>query len=176
MYRRRAACALLIAGGLFAQEIHLKTRTMQTGATRALERPGAHRIIQFDHSPGVEDLDALLAAGVKIVGAVPDNGVAVTMPPEGVAPQAGVRWSGGFDPDDKLSPALGSVEPIAAIVEFHPDVSPDEQDSVAGSEGVTLSRPPALLANHAIVNASTEELRSLAAHDGSPTSSRRMRD
>lgn len=167
----------MIAWAVSAQELHLKTRTIRpdspvAGATLE-SRPGVHVIVQFDHFPSVEDLDALLADGNTVVSVVPDNAVVVTTQSGSVTARAGVRWIGAIDPLDKLSPQLdgprrprrGPNETVAAIVEFHQDVPPGVQDAVAAEEGMTLLRPAVLVANHAIVMASQHDLNALASHD-----------
>src|SRR4051794_9819484 len=80
----RAIAATLLAAAVFGQEIHLKTRDVYTGPpepgrvvaqVQARHLGPSHQIVQFDHPPGVEDLDALLAAGVRVIAAIPDNAV-----------------------------------------------------------------------------------------------------
>jgi len=136
---------VIACGQVFPQELHLKTRDVYTGPlrrgeSRAFPRrtiQAAHRIVQFDHSPGVEDIEALLAAGFQVVATIPDNALVVTGP-RTIPPQtAGVRWIGTLETQDKLSPELdltGST--VTAIVEFHADVDPPVQESIAGAENV----------------------------------------
>src|SRR5207245_1508590 len=81
------AVVLVLAGVAFGQDIHFKTRTMQPAervAKAAVSRADdptdntvKHRIIQFDHAPDVNELDALLQDGLQVVGALPDNAVVV---------------------------------------------------------------------------------------------------
>jgi hypothetical protein len=178
MYKRAATLALMIAGAVFAQELHLKTRTIRpdssvAGAAQTESRPGIHRIVQFDHFPSVEDLDALLADGNAVVSVIPDNAVVVTAQSGSVTARSGVRWIGAMDPVDKLSPELagsrrprfGADEMLTVIVEFHQDVAQEAQDAVAAAEGMTLLRPAVLVANHAIVTGSRRGLTAVAAHD-----------
>jgi Matrixin len=169
MNKGSGAVILMIAGAAFAQDIHLKTRTIRADeqsrpAPARQGRPG-HRIVQFDHSPGTEDLDALLNDGYPVVSVLPDNGVVVATRDGRVAARAGVRWTGPLDAADKMSPELAGGDPIAVIVEFHADVARALQDEVAGMEGVTLERVPVLAANHAIAETSMARLEALAAHD-----------
>ena len=138
-------------GAAFGQELHLKARNVYTGPpirgraetrVRVRRAETAHRIVQFDHLPGVDDLDALLEAGFRIVAAIPDNAVVVFAPPgTPVTPQiSGVRWLGELDAADKLSPALSQeANPIQAMVEFHADVEMGIQQSIAAAEGLTFA-------------------------------------
>src|SRR5665213_1723724 len=170
-----AAAFVSVYGSANAQQVHLKARTADTGvpasvdarATRVRGRDTGpvHRIVQFDHAPGVADLDALLEAGIRVIAAVPDNAVMVVAPSRSAVNVAGVRWVGELTPADKISPDLGQGDSIDAIVEFHADVNAAVQQSVAAVEGLTLLRPAMLLANHAIVIASLDKLKLLAEHD-----------
>ena len=110
--------SLLVAGLLVGQvtaagqEIHLKARAGNTPRdmgreSRAAKTGVAHQIVQFDHLPGVADLNALLAAGYKVIGAVPDNAVMVVGPTAVTVQAAGVSWIGQLQVRDKLSPSLG---------------------------------------------------------------------
>ncbi len=180
---RKAAILTVALGacsrGARAGHIHLTARTVDTGAVpadaraarvRSLDTGPVHEIVQFDHSPGVADLDALLAAGIRVVAAVPDNAVMVVAPNRTALKTAGVRWVGELTPADKISPDLEQPElakkdRIEAIIEFHPDVETRVQDAVAAVEGLTLLRPAVLLANHAIVSTSLARLKLLAEHD-----------
>ena len=107
MYKRAATLALTIAGAVFAQELHLKTRTIRldssaAAATQPESRPGIHLIVQFDHFPSVGDLDGLLTDGNTAVSVVPDNAVMVTTQTGSVTARSGVRWIWGriFRPGD----------------------------------------------------------------------------
>ncbi len=186
--------ALLAAGIVLehdtaqAQDIHLKTRDIYTaltspaapraGAGANRVRPGGdgpvHQIVQFDHPPGVEDLEALTAAGFKVIAAVPDNAVTVLAPNRILAQKAGAKWIEELGVDDKLSPNLvmkgqpagqNTDETTQVIVEFHPDVDATVQESIVAAEGLTPLRPAVLLPNHVIVSATFDKLLALAAHD-----------
>jgi len=161
----------LIAGIASAQEIHLKTRDIPAVSTpQASPRAtDTHQLIQFDHTPSVEDLDALLAAGATVVSVVPDNAVVVSSPGAVVQATTGIRTVIRIDATDKLSPTLtapGTVGPYTVIVEFHADVTVNQQNTVAQDEGVALVRPAVLSPNHAIaVGVALTDLQALAAHD-----------
>jgi hypothetical protein len=166
---------LAFAAGV-GQELHLKTRDVYTGPPPAgvaisqdrVRRPGpSHQIIQFDHPPGMEDLDALAAAGARAIAVIPDNAVSAIVPEDMPAIAAGVRWTGELQVYDKLSPALETADlsQIEAVVEFHADVGTDAQQAILDAESVTSLRPAALLPNHVLVSTPIDGLRALAAHD-----------
>ncbi len=156
---------MIISGSLFGQQIHLKTRSIPTIAGPPVTLSDNHQIVVFDHAPSVEDLDALLADGSKVVSVLPDNAVVVGSANGGITPRQGILWTGRLDPADKLSPSLVAADSLTVIVEFHSDVSPDRQDAIANEEGVELQRPMVLLTSHAITVASFAALQALAAHD-----------
>jgi hypothetical protein len=161
----------VLAQSMSAQEIHLKTRTLSTGPGARIPAPRprtagpVHQIIQFDHAPGVEDLESLAAAGARVVAMVPDNAVMVSLPRRVRTLAAGMRWRGELEPPDKLSPELPREGIAPVMIEFHADVTTDVQESIAESVGLVLLRPPSLLSNHAIANAAVAQQASLAAHD-----------
>ena len=103
------------------QELHLKARagttTLSIGReeARAAKSGVAHQIVQFDHLPGVADLNALLVAGYKVIAAVPDNAVMVVGPRAVTIKAAGVIWIGPLQVSDKLSPSLGMSAPSANL-------------------------------------------------------------
>ena len=171
-----------------AQDVHLKTRDIYTGLTssaapkadtrvdrvRASRVGPVHEIFQFDRAPGAEDLESLTLAGFKVIAMVPDNAVTVLAPNRLRARNPRAQWIGELGVDDKLSPDLvmaGQIvgqnadETTQVIVEFHADVNPTAQQSIAAAEGVTLLRPAVLLPNHAIVSTNLDKLLALASHD-----------
>src|SRR5579883_3646876 len=115
MLLRRAALTLLVAGTVFGQQIHLKTRNIDTSvstpapaarATHISSASKVHRIVQFDHAPAAEDLDRLVRAGAEVVSVVPDNAVVIALAAGRTLPRSSAAWIGELDPADKLSPAL----------------------------------------------------------------------
>src|SRR5580698_5058022 len=96
------AAAMILVGGLAsAQEIHLKARninTAETASLRPIRRANAaaalHQIVQFDHTPGVSDIEALMAAGYTVIGAVPDNALMVIARTDAASAPAGAKWTG----------------------------------------------------------------------------------
>jgi hypothetical protein len=194
--RWAGSLALMVGGALFAQDIHFKTRNFQpdpppgtdSGLNTAVLHPPAldpgeaaapvgstnttaiHKIILFDHQPGVEDLDALLRDGINALAALPDNALVVNAPGGLVPPRAGVRWVGSLPAADKISPqlvpgAFTEAGTVSALVEFHSDVTTGQQDTVAGAEGVALQRTAAMRGWHALMTASAAQLAALAEHD-----------
>ena len=172
MERHLRRCVLLIACACWGQDIHFKTRTLThqaaavDGVNNALEDTSAvHKILMYDHAPGPEEVTALLRDGVAVVAALPDNGLVVSAPGGKVRVREGIAWAGPMDPEDKLSPALVGDGAITALIEFHSDVTPGQQETVAGAEMVELRRTPYLQPRHGIVTADSATLRKLAAYD-----------
>ena len=162
---------LLLACTCWGQDLHFKTRTLtsQAGAlaiTDALEDTSAvHKILQYDHPPGPDDIAALIRDGATVVAALPDNAVMVSAPGGKLSAIEGLAWAGKMDPSDKMSPDLPRDGPINVLVEFHPDITPGQQDTIAGAEGLALKRFPYLQSQHAIVNTDLATLQKLAGYD-----------
>ena len=175
------AAAMIVAGGVAsAQEIHLKARNIDTTeaspvSARAIARPNRtrtnataplHQIIQFDHTPGVNDIAALMAAGYTVIGAVPDNALMVVAKGRTAAAPAGAKWTGELEPSDKISATLeNEAGTVSAVVEFHADVDAGSLQGIGTAAGVALEHPGALLANHMIASATIAQLRVLAERD-----------
>lgn len=171
-------CVLLLACACWGQDLHFKTRTLKTTADAVQngiiddalgDTSAVHKILQYDHPPGPEEIAALLRDGVAVVGALPDNAVIVSAPGGKVRVREGISWAGPLDPNDKLSPALppnGQIDgQILALIEFHPDVTPGQQDTVASAEGLELRRAPYIQSQHGVVSTDLATLRKLAAYD-----------
>ena len=176
------AAMILVGGVASAQEIHLKARNINTTDTssvsaRAVARPTrtvaktagpVHQIVQFDHIPGVSDIEALMAAGYTVIGAVPDNALMVVASGSGriAVPPAGAKWTGELEASDKISAALeNEAGVVSAVVEFHTDVDPGTFPAIGAAAGIALEHPAGLLANHMIASAKVAQLRVLAESD-----------
>ena len=175
---RLVAVAFVIVCCAQGQEIHLKTRTIPTASApgAATSQPAArqrlnarqtvHLIVEFDHPPGVQDLDALLQSGAQVIGALPDDAVMVSVRGGLNNPPAGVLWVGQLEARDKISPALANATfPLPVIVEFHADVNAVQQVALGSLLGVAFERPSGLLPQHVIVEATAANLTTLAAQD-----------
>ncbi len=131
-----------------------------------------HRIVEFDHPPGVEDLDALLVAGGQVTGVLPDNAVMISVAGQlGTLPE-GAIWSGPMVAEDKISPALGKGrmarlpgQTVLVVVEFHTDVAAVAQAALATSLGMTFLHPAGLMPKHAMVEASSADVARLSLED-----------
>lgn len=145
-----------------------------------------HRILQFGVPPTDDVVAALTAQGMAVVGAVPVNGLLVTIDVDqmqaGLAGPTdltsalndtllglGVRYVAPVDPSDKISPMISVAQASSAlpagtlpfggnfIVEFHTDVNADEIRSLILNQGVTLVEHPDLAANHLLVQFSSAD-------------------
>jgi hypothetical protein len=115
------AALVCAQGTVFGQALHLKAREASTRSilavsdssvraearVRSAQIGPVHQIVQFDHLPGVADLNALLSAGFKVIAAVPDNAVMVIGPSAVTVQAAGVISIVQLEVSDKLSPSLG---------------------------------------------------------------------
>ena len=83
--------------------------------------------------------------------------------------EAAARRIAELDPSDKLSPSLTHSGSVQAIIEFHPDITPAQQDAVLAAAETTGSRPAPLIASHVLVTATFSQLEILAADDSVAT-------
>lgn len=187
------AFGFVISSYALGQDIHLKTRiitpieltsdelaaTIAASGKNAMVRAArggsatVHQIVEFSHTPGVADLDALLAAGGEVTGVLPDNAVVIAVAGRlGRVPE-GAIWIGEMEARDKISPALGvnavlrsaagAVVPV--IVEFHSDVDTAHQNAVETALHLIFQRPEVLISKHVIVQATREVIEELAERD-----------
>ena len=179
---RLSALAFVIFSCAYGQAIHLKTRTISTVTApgTAMSQPASrqrinnrqfvHQIVEFNHPPGAADLDALLQAGAQVIAALPDDAVVVYVRGGLSNPPSNVVWVGQLEAQDKISPALAGAFTDAAttapvIVEFHADITADQQAAIAATLGIAFLRPATLIARHVIVQATPAILASLSAQD-----------
>ncbi len=182
--------ALLLAQSSVPQpSLRLKSRTIATATETArlqvaLPAQGrVHQMIQFGTAPTSDVVNALTAQGIVVVGAVPVNGLLITLdsdqlqaafPGQALADIAntlndsltamGVRYVSPVDPSDKISPVisanlLGDSLPFNGnfIVEFHADVNAGDIRALILNQGVTLMEHPDLAANHLMVHFTTAD-------------------
>jgi hypothetical protein len=132
--------ALLLAQQTVSRpSLRLKSRTIVTTTATAMDNARlvvalpaqgrVHEIIQFGSAPTSDVVDALNAQGIVVVGAVPVNGLLVTLDSDrlqaafpGQAPAdisntlsdsligLGVRYASTVDPSDKISPAISAAQ------------------------------------------------------------------
>ena len=182
--------ALLLAQSSVPQpSLRLKSRTIATSTDVArlqvvLPVQGrVHQIIQFGTAPTSDVVNALTAQGIVVVGAVPVNGLLITLdsdqlqaafPGQALSDVAntlsdsltamGVRFVSPVDPSDKISPAI-SADLVSDslpfngnfIIEFHADVNAGEIRALILNQGVTLMEHPDLAANHLMVHFTTAD-------------------
>jgi len=111
---------------------------------------------------------------------VPDQAVLVTAPDGFVAPKPAL-WSGALTGSGKWSPELDQMqtpeaaelikegddtpERRAVLVEFYPDVRPEQARQIAGQETVRVLEHADLLDHHLLVEATEAQLRRLTEWD-----------
>jgi hypothetical protein len=187
MFKRRTGPAVLATGFVivtcaFGQEIHLKRRTIATSSQAGTPQPDAnpnvrqaegvahtvHQIVEFSHPLGPADVEALMAAGARVTGILPDDAAMIAITGGLRTLPAGAIWVGAMDPKDKISPALQAGDTAApVIVEFHSDVDVAAQAALEASlfgttQSATFLRPAGLAPQHAIVLATVGDLAALA--------------
>lgn len=177
------AVGVVIVASAFGQEIHLKTRTFtpapQSSGDFPLARPSqgnrrtVHQIVEFDHPPGIADLDALTLAGAQVTGVIPDNAVVISVAGGLSTRPDGAIWIGQLEASDKISPVLranravssASASQAPVIIEFHSDVDATQQAALETSLGTAFLRPAGMIPRHVIVQATGADLAALSALD-----------
>ena len=180
----RAAGLVCLWGLLEAQAqapIRFKTRTMDPRAEAAVRREpparsgrASHLLVQFPRAPEAADLAGLSRAGIRVLRAVPDNGLVVAVPPgtdlaalvagEPAGLGQGVYWVGWLDSGDKLSPALDPAAPGYVVI-FHDDVDDDAARRLVTDAGFDLLGNPDLLPHQLLVTGPYERIGELAQWD-----------
>ena len=153
--------------------LHLKTRDITPAsypATEVLVSPAygpGHLLVQFSAEPTMEDLWELQRRGVRVVGSVPDGGIAVSSDQPFFLAGLPVEWAGPLLAQDKISPLLAQTAdgPAAVVVEFHPDVNRRRALQLLRGENVQILNHPDLLPNHVLVVATFDELTRIAGFD-----------
>jgi hypothetical protein len=119
--------------------------------------------------PRDEDLRELNRRGARVVGSAPDGGITISVDQPISLSGLPVDWAAPLMAQDKISPLLagdqGGADPVAVLVEFHPDVYLRRAYQLLSRESVQILRHPDLAANHVLVTAARASLPRIAAFD-----------
>ena len=150
--------------------IQLKSREftpypeIATGLNKLAEIPSKpkHMLVQFHSIPTREEQEALKAAGVELLDYVPHKAWFVSFSKDSAAQAlmaSSVRWIGGIEPADKISPALresgvghwavSSNGTLKLQVHFFKDVSLEKALQLLGTIG-TVEHGPGLLNDYVV--------------------------
>ena len=121
-----------------------------------------HILIQFEKAPTAEVVAQLKARGVSVLADVPENGLLVSLDRRVMVRDLGIRFAAPIDPEDKMSPIAATGY---SIVEFHPDVDPNDARQMVLNAAIELRENPDLHPGHLLVRAGIENLARLAKHD-----------
>jgi hypothetical protein len=154
------------------EEIRLKVRTLRADAARPgargprkSMRPGRlHYLVRFARPPGAETLNKLVGRGATLAGAV--SGTAVMIAAHDDLDLRGLHAvvAGELEERDKISPNI-EESGAAFIVEFHPDVDPDDAAGILDASGVQRLSHDGLLPNQLLVAGSPAQVAPLARWD-----------
>ena len=146
-----------VVAGLVAETIHLKTRDFNPPddpreylAAPLLRRQWgrSHYLIQFTQGVDAKNLLAIRERGALVTGYLPNSTVMVAAGDDLTLDGLDVRWAGRLAASDKISPALkavvNSTGRIVVVIEFHPDVSPDEARAMAWEQNLLVIEHPDL--------------------------------
>jgi matrixin/glucodextranase-like protein len=152
--------------------VHLKARTVHTSTGRVMGGPdplslsgrATHLLLQFPYAPGARDLAELARRDIRVLRAVPDNGLMVAVPHGVDLTGLGLRWAGWMEGSDKLSPALDETAP-AYVVVFHDDVNEETTRRLVADAGLDQLDHQDLLPHQLLIAGPYEKVAQLAGWD-----------
>ncbi|MEN6605356.1 MAG: matrixin family metalloprotease [Bryobacteraceae bacterium] len=130
-----------------------------------------HLILQFREAPGSIDKQELTRRGIRILGAVPESALMVSVPDEVSVEDLDLRWAGALPPESKVSPDIPVAASLAAgrpghyVVELHADVDAREADELVTERGLEMLNHPDLLPNQRLVRGSADQILRLVEWD-----------
>jgi hypothetical protein len=161
--------ALLPVPATAQPSLHLKTRRIVVDSrsqVSELRSPRlaarGHLLIQFETAPSAEMIAELKRRGVSVLSDVPTNGLLVSVERTAAVQDMRIRFAAPVNPEDKMSPIAQSG---FNIIEFHPDVDPNDARGIALAAGAELRENPDLHPSHVLVRADMATLASLARRD-----------
>jgi len=157
--------------------IHLKTLGQNRAGTASLldvapksRIPGrSHLLLQFEDSPGDDQLSDLSSRGANVLSYVPDFTLSVSASDGTSFDGLNLRWVGRLYPDERISPdlyrLLSSGAALSVLVEFYADVDPSDARAIANETGLAIHENPDLVANHLLLSGSADQVLALANWD-----------
>lgn len=175
------SCIGVLAANMASAEapLHLKVRKEPASGdalavTQVMPRRRTearrHMILQFREFPRSTDKEELIRRGIKILGAVPESALMVSVPDEVGIEDLDLRWAGALPPESKVSPDIPAAASLTAgpghyVVEFHADVDAHEADELVAERGLELHKHPDLLPNQRLVRGSIDQILRLVEWD-----------
>jgi len=169
---------VLLSTLAFAQPpIRLKSLRQNGAGTASLpdvapksRTPGrSHLLLQFENSPGDDQLTDLSNRGANVLSYVPDFTLSVSASDDTNFDGLNLRWVGRLYPDERISPdlygPLSSGVALSVLVEFYTDVDPNDARAIANETGLVIQENPDLVANHLLLSGSADQLLALASWD-----------
>ena len=161
---------LLGTGQLGAQDgLRLKTNPAREAGIHIGDPPKRralgrfHLLIQYPATPTSDQFRLLAGSGITLLSYIPDNGFAAAADDAASLKGLGFEWAGRLRPADKISPAYG--QSAIGVVEFFPDVDPNDARSIVLEARLKIQDHPDLLPNHLLVALTLSQARDLAAWD-----------
>ena len=155
---------LLAAAPLRGDGLLLRLKSPPEPGAPGLRREIRSRTPGLRHGIAAAHPGLLATPGVRLLRYVPDHGVLVAIDDDAAPPEG---WR-ELAPDEKLSPLLRESRgdsPEYWLVEFHPDVHPDEARAIIADSGLELRQHPDLLAGHMLIRAEAPLAAALAEWD-----------
>jgi hypothetical protein len=129
----------------------------------------SHVVVQFGSNPSDDQLKELQNRGAAVLSYVPDFAVSISADDDIVLDGLDIRSTVRLKPEEKISPdlaeALAESATVAVLVEFYPDVDPNDGRAIVNEAGLLIRESADLLAHHLLVTGSSEQVWALAAWD-----------
>ncbi len=130
----------------------------------------SHVVVEFRNTPQPEQIAELELRGARVLGYVPDNALLVAASDETRFEGLNLRWAGRLRQADKLSRLLdthefGSRTSTEVLVEFFPDVDPQEAQALIREHLLETREHAGLRPNEFLVVGNAERVRRLAEWD-----------
>ena len=172
---------LVVGSTLMGQEEPLKGRgslrlRSRTIATDELSRPlisgvagtgRVHLLVQTDGSP--LNIGRLEERDIRVVGYIPDNGVAISVRADEDLSGLGFRWVGALEAKDRRGfPEASAAQDDTSgyyVVQFYSDVDMGNARTLVLGEQVAIRDNPSLLATQLLVSGSHAQMVKLSSED-----------
>jgi Matrixin len=171
------AVVLLSTIALAQPAIHLKglrqnragTASLLDVAPKSRTPSRSHLLLQFQDSPGDDQLTDLSNRGANVLSYIPDFTLSVSASDDTSFDGLNLRGVGRLYPDERISPDLYSLlasgVELAVLVEFYTDVDPNDARAIANETGLVIHENPDLVANHLLLSGSADQVLALATWD-----------
>ncbi|MBD3288025.1 matrixin family metalloprotease, partial [candidate division KSB1 bacterium] len=151
-------------------KIRLKSRIFtpqENAATLSTNNYKGHRIVQFKEKLTTAVVDQLQEQGIRVVGYVPENALALSIPENAdLSAIKNIHWIGKLEVEDKISSRISKISaPQYALVDVFEDVDRSAMERRIRDRGTELINNRYLANYTFLVKGNERQLRTLAQDD-----------